>query len=428
MNPKIDSVIKQAKQSRKQRAQRNLSAAPMLQSVYEKSKQKEASLKVWGPYAEGDSRFRLKIAENGVERSLKFQTQEEAESVKEELLQKYAKITRKTVAEALPEWLEELTPCVKPNTIKNNQKMVAQLPQNLVLGQLTEEQASKLYQQQVERISSHTKRRVSTATQHLFLWVARHFWVWAIGKGYAKMNPWLKVRRVGKANVGKPQLRIDEARKLEAVAMQRAQNGDLPSLGVLLMLYLGLRQGEVAARVVRDIDDDGRVLWIPSGKTRNAKRRLKIPEQMRPLVLKRIQGKKPDELIFYPPNHKTYHRGYFVAQLARLCRLADVPVVCPHGLRGMHATLALEGGATSDAVAKALGHGSFEMTKTHYASASSVANNESCRVAAALAGQSSRSELDRILNQLGQNELESLLIKLRSGGRSGSDIEENRAT
>jgi integrase len=270
---------------------------------------------------------------------------------------------------------------------------------------------------------------IATATQHLFLWVARQFWVWAIGKGYAKMNPWLKVRRVGKANVGK--VAAADRRNPQARSCGDAESTERRCSGVsacLLMLYLGLRQGEVAARVVRDIDDDGRVLWIPSGKTRNAKRRLKIPEQMRPLVLKRIQGKNPDELIFYPPNHKTYHRGYFVAQLARLCRLADVPVVCPHGLRGMHATLALEGGATSDAVAKALGHGSFEMTKTHYASASSVANNESGRVAAALAGQSPRSELDRLLNQLGQNELESLLIKLRSGGRSGSDFEENRAT
>ena len=427
MNRKIDSVVKQAKQSRKQRAQRNLSAAPTLQSLYEKSKQKEESLKVWGPYAEGESRFRLKIAENGVERSLKFRTLEEAEGVKDDLLQRYAKATRKTVADTSPEWIAELAPSVMPTTISNYQGMLALLPQDLVIGQLTEEQATRLYQHQVERISAHTGRRVSTATQHLFLWVARQFWVWAIGKGYAKMNPWLKVRRVGKANVGKPQLRIDETRKLEAVAIQRAQNGDVPALGVLLMLYLGLRQGEVAARVVRDIDDDGRVLWIPSGKTRNAKRRLKIPEQIRPLVLERIQGKKPDELIFYPSNHKTYHRGYFVAQLARLCRLADVPVVCPHGLRGMHATLALEGGATSDAVAKALGHGSFEMTKTHYASASSVANNESCRVAAALAGQSPRSELDRLLNQLGQNELESLLLKLQSSGRSGSDFEENRA-
>ena len=407
MHRQIDNVVRTARQSRRQRAQRAKSSAPTLLA----RKPVETGLKVWGPYAEGETRFRLKIAENGVTRSVKFQTQEEAEEVKAELLKKYANTTRKTVAEALPEWVLESAGSVMPETIANYTKMVAFLPQTLVLGQLTEDQASKLYHQQVERISEHTGRRVSTATQQLFLWVVRTFWAWAVAKGYAKSNPWLKVRRVGKANVGKPQLRIDETRKLEAVAMQRAQSGDVPALGILLMLYLGLRQGEVADRVSRDIDDEGRVLWVPSGKTKNAKRRLKIPEQIRPLVLARIVGQEPDSLIFYPPHHKTHHNGYYVVQLARLCRLAGVPVVCPHSLRGMHATLALEGGATGDAVAKALGHGSFEMTKTHYASASSVANNESGRVAAALAGEQPPPLLDR-LRSLPPKELESLLTNL----------------
>ena len=102
---------------------------------------------------------------------------------------------------------------------------------------------------------------------------------------------------------------------------------------------------------------------------------------------------QPDEPILYPSSHKIHHHNYYVVQLARLCRLTEVPVVCPHSLRGMHATLALESGATGDAVAKALGHGSFEMTKTHYASASSVSNSESSRVAAVLAIVSNRPDI-----------------------------------
>jgi len=428
MNRKIDSVVKQAKQSRKQRAQRNLSTAPTLQSILRAREQKEDSLKVWGPYTEGEARFRLKVAENGIEKSLLFRTLEEAEELKEDLLQKYVKATRKTVAEARFEWIEELSQTVRHATLGSYQQMLSNLPQTLVLAQLTEEQASKLYQEQVERVSAHTGRRISTATQHLFLWVTRHLWAWAIDKGYAKTNPWMKVRKIGKANVGKPQLRIDEVRKLEGVATQRAQLGDVPALGVLLMLYLGLRQGEVAARVARDIDDEGRVLWIPSGKTKNARRRLKIPEQIRPLVLARVQGKKPDELLFYPPNHQTYRTGYFWVQLARLCRLAGVPVVCPHSLRGMHATLALEGGATGDAVAKALGHGSFEVTKTHYASASSVANNQADRVAATLAGESRGTVLSELLKKLSQEELILLLAEAHTRCESGPHSEEKHAT
>lgn len=424
MSRKLDYAVKKANQSRKSYR----SDVPMLAGVRQKSQSDKGSLRVWGPYQEGPSSFRLKVAENGVQRSIKFRTQEEAERVKDELHRKYTATNRKTVAEALPEWVEETTPNVKPRTIANYTKMLARLPQSLAMAQLAEEEANKLYHQQIERVSLHTGRKVSTATQHLFLWVVRHFWIWAINKGYAKVNPWMKVRRVGKANVGKPQLRIDEARKLEAVAMQRADAGDVPALGVLLMLYLGLRQGEVAARVARDIDDDGRVLWVPSGKTKNARRRLKIPDQIRPLVLARIEGTQSGKLIFYPNDHKRFHHEYYKTQLARLCKLAGVPVVCPHSLRGMHATLALEGGATGDAVAKALGHGSFEMTKAHYASPSSVANSEAGRVAAALAGNSLEKELLKLLKSVPANQLMERLQTMRSRCRSAEDIEENGIT
>ena len=46
-------------------------------------------------------------------------------------------------------------------------------------------------------------------------------------------------------------------------------------------------------RVARDIDDGGRVLWVPSGKTKNARRRLKIPEHLRSLILAVARTKTP---------------------------------------------------------------------------------------------------------------------------------------
>ena len=124
--------------------------------------------------------------------------------------------------------IEELAPCVKPSTIGNNQKMVAQLPQHS--GWDSSQRASEQALSAAGRahFSPHwTAYRDGNAASLPVGGAA--FWEWAIGKGYAKMNPWMKVRRVGKANVGKPQLRIDETRKLEAVAMQRARSGDVPA-------------------------------------------------------------------------------------------------------------------------------------------------------------------------------------------------------
>jgi integrase len=170
----------------------------------------------------------------------------------------------------------------------------------------------------------------------------------------------------------------------------------------------------VTARVARDIDDDGRVLWVPFGKTHNARRRLRIPEQLRPLVLRLVATKRADEPLFYPATHQRVWTHYYNAQVRALCRQAGVPEVVPHSLRGLHATLALEGGATADAVAKALGHSSFAMTEQHYASPSSVSNARSSRVAQTLGG--GEKQFSELLNSLSELDLQNLLTELQTRG------------
>ena len=89
-------------------------------------------------------------------------------------------------------------------------------------------------------------------------------------------------------------------------------------------------------------------------------------------------GHGPDRLLFSPTDRPPATQ-YFWGWGRRICVMAGVPNVCPHSLRGLHATLALEGGATSDSVAKALGHGSFELTARHYATEDSVSNSSNDR-------------------------------------------------
>ena len=412
MNRSIDTVVKQARRTGKRVAQRlreqETQALAQVCAAREPGKA-PTTLRVWGPYQEGDQRFRLKVVESGVERSLTFRSLDEAEEVKADLLRRHGGIVRRTVGEVVNEWLAWCVEVrgVKPITIENYSKMTARLPQGVIFGQVTESDARKLYQCQIEHVSAHIKRPVAVATHHLFFWVAKRLWAWGVSQGYSRTNPWAKVQPVGRQATGKTQLRIDEARRFEAVALSRAQAGDVPALGALLMMYLGLRQGEVAARVARDIDDGGRVLWVPSGKTKNARRRLKIPDHLRPLVLAVAKDKQPDELIFYPASHRTFHAQYYVVMVKRLCRLAGVPEVVPHSLRGLHATLALEGGATADAVAKALGHSSFAMTAQHYASPSSVANSRSSRVADALSAdhQTERTDVISLLKNMSSKDL-----------------------
>jgi integrase len=64
----------------------------------------------------------------------------------------------------------------------------------------------------------------------------------------------------------------------------------------------------------------------------------------------------------------------------RICRFAGTPLVGPHGLRGTHATLAVEAGVTGDAVAASVGHGSLAVTAGHYAKAEAITSERTHQI------------------------------------------------
>jgi len=61
---------------------------------------------------------------------------------------------------------------------------------------------------------------------------------------------------------------------------------------------MGLRACEILKRQVRDLDDGCGILWIDQGKTHNARRHLRIPEFLRPLLQELIKGKGPESFLF----------------------------------------------------------------------------------------------------------------------------------
>ena len=427
---KLEQMTKSAKSQR--RKMRDL-AEGQRESVVgkireERSQCKQEEVLIWGPYTDGPNRFRLKISEKDKVRNVSFKTKEEAETVKATLLKQAETRQECTVGEAVALFCRYLaeTRCIKDESVKDAKRRLAWLPEQALLSSVTPEQAEKLYLQHAASGCRRSGKPISVATHRAGLDRAKDFFAWSQQARFCRQNPFALVKAFGKVNVGKKQLRIDEARRFEAVCLKQAQGGDIAALGALLMMYLGLRQSEVRGRIGRDIDDDGRVLWVPSGKTKNAKRRLKIPEHLRPLILRAIANCGTTEWLFYPQGRKqTSH--YYVRHVGRLCSLAAVPIVCPHSLRGLHATLALEGGATADSVAKALGHGSFAMTAKHYATESSVGDAKTTIVTNALA-LSQGTELAGLLNRLPPERLPDLLLYLRSQCGPPSHLDEKFQT
>jgi len=164
------------------------------------------------------------------------------------------------------------------------------------------------------------------------------------------------------------------------VCLEHAEHGDAGAIGALCALYLGLRASEITDRLVRDVDDEGRLLWVPTGKTRKAKRTLEVPEPLRPLLCALTEGRPASAELFPGDRH------WLLKQVKKMCRLAKVPVVCSHGMRGLHSTLAMEMGATGHAVAQALGHESFATTKRHYLGDGALSRGSQRRALSLIAG------------------------------------------
>jgi integrase len=154
-----------------------------------------------------------------------------------------------------------------------------------------------------------------------------------VGRRWLSASPAEGLKGVGRRRRGKPQLRVDQALRWDGVAFELAVRGgdDCPgALAALLTLYCSLRAGEVMGLQVRDLDAGGTMLWVREAKTEAGRRAVEVPQHLQYLLVSHA-GRRPGfELLF-----GDHHRAWVWHQVARICRLADVPRVGPHSMRGL---------------------------------------------------------------------------------------------
>ena len=210
------------------------------------------------------------------------------------------------------------------------------------------------------RLAAHLverRRDKATDTQVGELAAARGFAGWCVEQGWLRADPFAELEAEGARARGKAQLRIDEARRFVEHALAE---GDERGLAAAMALLMGLRASEIVGRVVRDVDDGARVLWIERAKTRKGDRHLEVPEVLRPRLAALVAGRAGGDLLF--GDRDRHWVGYHVR---RLCRAAGVPVVCPHGLRGTQASIAVRA-VPAEHVAEQLGQTGAAVTRRHY--------------------------------------------------------------
>ena len=328
-----------------------------------------------GPYRHGNRWRILVVGVGGEQVAQSFETEAEAQSVVD-ALKSTLTTEAKTVQQAIDEYEVERTRAKKPAaSVATTVARITSLVRPVLARQL-----SALTPARCLALYDVARGKYAVDTHRNALSEAKTWGSWLVKRRLAKRNPWAEVQGEGERRKGeKPQLRVDEARCWLNVALRKADEGELGAVAAMIALLCGLRSKEIVNLQARDIDDDGRVICIDKTKSKKGRRRLLVPDVLRPYVLEAKRLKLPEAYLL------GYHdRGWPTDWVVRLCKLAGVPRVTGHGMRGLHSTLAIDAGVSGAAVAASMGHASVAITMAHYAEKGSDQRAATARTAKAL--------------------------------------------
>lgn len=337
---------------------------------------RRTTIRVYGPDKHGE-RYRLTIYTTGGGKSYKsFETEADAEKYKREFLRQLeGEVSLGELFDRYQAHLKQKGN--KPVSITTTMFRLRRFFKDgaMLLSSLTPKKAGELY--------SGLSSQQATDTHRNSLAEAKTFCRWLVKQKLLKVSPLEEVDGVGKRHHGKDQLRIDEARRWLAVALELAEQEEDGAVGAMVTLLLGLRCIEVVSRQVRDLDDGGQLLWVPESKTEAGKRTQVVPEVLQPHLLRLAADKAPTALLF-----GVHDRAWPRSWVKRICRLAKVPVVTAHGMRGLFATLGMAAHEVPRAVAASLGHASESTTLRSYAKPEALRSAQQKRALDTLTGKS----------------------------------------
>lgn len=132
---------------------------------------------------------------------------------------------------------------------------------------------------------------------------------------------------------------------------------------ILILIYTGMRIGELINLKVSDIDVENKVLQIIESKTENGIRTIPINSKIFPLITKNINIYQK-YFIEKKDNQLTY--SIFSYQFEKVLKELRIKPHTVHDTRHTFATLLNNSNANSTAITKLIGHSDFKITEDVY--------------------------------------------------------------
>ena len=327
------------------------------------ARRKSTRIGVYKPEQHG-RKWRIKLRDpiEGRIRHRSYDSEKEAWAGYRRALRAAQRRDTPTVGIVLNDYAKHLRKIRKPDSVRSTETRILSFfgdrAESVPVAMVTEKHIRDCYTARTGQVAVDTHRNELNETKAFFRWLVEN--------RVLKASPAESVKGIGRRHKGKKQLHRSEARQFLAFCLEQADQGDNGALACVAMLLLGLRPNEFVWREVRDFDQADRILYIVDSKTESGKRTVAIPNLLWDRVAPRLVGKDQNQPVLPNYDGEFYSRYWANDNCKRLCAACGVPVVTAYSLRGCHATLARQAGATAHLVAAQLGHASETVTKEHY--------------------------------------------------------------
>ncbi|WP_033377109.1 tyrosine-type recombinase/integrase [Desulfurispora thermophila] len=196
------------------------------------------------------------------------------------------------------------------------------------------------------------------------------FFAWAVRAGHIKYNPAEDIRPVPVAGVAAPGwLSRAEQHRLVRTVQERGLSRDLAIIA--LMLFAGLRVGEVVALRTEDIEIRERSGWVTVREGKGGKyRRVPLNKTARELISPYWSEKKSGWLFSSPRCGKETGQKPLTTRAVHMMLnkygyMARIPNLHPHMLRHSFCKNLLDAGEDLATVARLAGHSTLEVTRRY---------------------------------------------------------------